>query len=412
LHRVENNATRELRVISEVKSDVTYRFDQQTCDDTSSMNMRLPVLKSTARKVVSLSHSSFMAKSIIRKEADNKPLGGSYKVPTLITIVPSGAKYAFDIITEVGIKSYLQGSKLTDIQADLKTAGLDIALSSLYEQQRKFLFYLGALHRQSADIIRSYFQQAASKVWLLDGTLEEGTPVFFGIKEVISGIMLDCWKIPTENEKDISDCLTQGSQRYGNPDGILHDLSSKINTACQNSLLGIPHGICHFHFTRVVGDNLYEIPHDLLAKRMKQLKLKIQLKEQRKGQTAWLREAMKKDQTTLIIRDLLTKKNVAQINGKSFGREIYLAINDWILDFADDGNRQGFPFDPYLLYFQRRIRKAYQLTQELIDNVLSTDLIPDVMINFRDMLKNYLNDTQIIEAENLYEKANEIFGVF
>ena len=111
----------------------------------------------------------------------------------------------------------------------------------------------------------------------------------------------------------------------------------------------------------------------------------------------------------LMMKDLLKGESISGLNEKFIGREMYLAINDWILDYANDGNRQGFPFDPYLLYFQRRVHKAYQFTNELINKHLSGKTIPDVFINFNNKLGEYLKDKKIISAENLYEKAFDIF---
>jgi len=44
---------------------------------------------------------------------------------------------------------------------------------------------------------------------LIDGTIEPGTPVFLGVKEAYEGIFLGCGKIPTENDKDIANCLIE-----------------------------------------------------------------------------------------------------------------------------------------------------------------------------------------------------------
>ncbi len=392
MNRIRTKAKQEITILSQVCSNVKYIFDQQEMLLQNNTTVQ-PILKTSVRKVVSLQHSRFIAKSVIRKNANNRPIDGTYKIPSLCSIVPSGANYAFELIAEIGIESYIEGDKLGDIQHNLKQqdANLDIPLSSMFDQQRKFLFYFGALHHQSAEKIKSYLQRREEAItWLLDGTLEVGTPVFFGIKEAISGFMLDCWKIPTENQEDISRCLKQGSLMYGEPEMLLHDLSSKINNACEATFKDKPHKVCAFHFTRDVGDGLYETPQDLLSTRLKKLKLKIQLSEQRKGQTAWIRKAINQKNVSLIIRDLLNDPSVSGINNKSFVREIYLAINDWILDYASEGNRQGFPFDPYLLYFQRRIRKASQIANELISEVLSSDAMPNVFINFNNILKEYL----------------------
>jgi len=60
----------------------------------------------------------------------------------------------------------------------------------------------------------------------------------------------------------------------------------------------------------------------------------------------------------LVLRDLLEGKPVPNPLPELLGRELLLAFHQWILDYARDGRRQGFPFDPYLLYLHRRVARA------------------------------------------------------
>ncbi len=110
-----------------------------------------------------------------------------------------------------------------------------------------------------------------------------------------------------------------------------------------------------------------------------------------------------------MVQQLLKGATIADLNNDSFIREIYIALNDRVLDYASYGNRQGYPFDPYLLYYQRRIRKAYQIMNELMTQVIPANRIPKVLKNYIHLLRMYLNDKQITQAEELYEKAYEIF---
>ncbi len=82
-------------------------------------------------------------------------------------------------------------------------------MSTLWELQRKFLFYLGHLHRQAAASIRKYLDGQGETTWLLDGTVEPGTPVFLGIEDAASGLLLGGWKVPSENVDDIASCLNE-----------------------------------------------------------------------------------------------------------------------------------------------------------------------------------------------------------
>lgn len=52
-----------------------------------------------------------------------------------------------------------------------------------------------------------------------------------------------------------------------------------------------------------------------------------------------------------MLEKLLNGQEVPQLDNAIWGRELFLSLNHWRLDYANDGSRQGYPFDPYLLYF-------------------------------------------------------------
>jgi hypothetical protein len=71
---------------------------------------------------------------------------------------------------------------------------------------------------------------------------------------------------------------------------VLHDLSPTMSGACERALPGVSHFVCHQHLARDVGEDLYEAPQAALCKRLRTLKLQYRLKEQRRGQSEWLRQ--------------------------------------------------------------------------------------------------------------------------
>ena len=48
------------------------------------------------------------------------------------------------------------------------------------------------------------------------------------VKEAYDGIFLGGAKIPTENDRDIANCLIKVADFYGVPDETLHDLSLSL----------------------------------------------------------------------------------------------------------------------------------------------------------------------------------------
>jgi hypothetical protein len=99
-----------------------------------------------------------------------------------------------------------------------------------------------------------------------------------------------------------------------------------------------PDGVCHFHFARDVGKDLFEQPHQALSARLQALKLQLRLREQRKDQTDYLRKQLARGEATLLLQRLLSVEQVQPCWSASLGREVLLALHFWILDYAQDGS--------------------------------------------------------------------------
>ena len=400
VNRLRDDFTGKIAGVSALPDDAEYIFEPSVENST--------VWKTRRRTVVSLKYSKFRSMEIARR---NKDCSKTFRSLELAAIVPSGAKYSFDLIAFVGRKCYLEGRTLKSVGAELeKRKGLSpVPVSSLYDIQRKFLFYLGELHRRATPDIEAFLRKRGNVTWLIDGTIEPGSPVFFGVKEAQGGIFLKGWKIPTENEEDISKCLLEAAGLYGKPDEILHDLSERMSKSCEAALPGCPHRVCHYHLCGDLGRDLYGAPQKMLNKRIRAIKLQPYLKNQRSSQTQKLRGRIRDGNAQLILKDLLNGNTTNFEFTDVLAREILLGLHSWMLDYANDGRRQGFPFDPYLLYFHRRIAKIGAAAKNLIARKDSTGKLPRVFRGFSERLDKYLSDPAVDAAANLYEKAFDIF---
>lgn len=370
----------------------------------------LSIQKTKLRTVVSLKYSAFQAKEIIREETQNEK-HSTLRSAQLASIVPSSAKYAYDLIAYVGKKCYLEGYKLDSINAEIAglQGGSHIPRSSLYDLQRKFLFYFGEVHRKAIPEIKTYLRERGDITWLIDGTIEPGSPVFFGIKDAYDGIFLQGWKIPTENEESISKCLLEGADHYGKPDEILHDLSQRMMNSCEKAFPDRPHRVCQYHLCSDMGKDLYDVPQKILNKRLRSLKLQPYLKNQRSSQTQKLKCDINDKNVQLILKDVLNGTLTNFEFSDVLAREILLGLHSWMLDYASDGHRQGYPFDPYLLYFHRRIARIHDVTKNIIERGNHKNGLPRIFYSFSEKIETYLKDTVIEDAIILYEKAFQIF---
>jgi hypothetical protein len=93
-----------------------------------------PIQKTVRRTVVSLQHGLFQAREIIRQPTlETEP---AQRSALLSNTVAPGGRYAFDLLSYVGVESYLRGRSLSEIRQELidRTPELDIPISSLWDQ--------------------------------------------------------------------------------------------------------------------------------------------------------------------------------------------------------------------------------------------------------------------------------------
>lgn len=368
------------------------------------------VCKTRRRSVVALQYGSFSAREVVRSKTAESGRTRAVGSRKLAQIAPPACRYGYDVAAHVGLESFLFGRRLGEIQQNLQAEfSIRIPASSLDELRRRFLFYLGRVHRRAAPALRRRLSQTGSRTWLIDGTLEPGTPVFFGIQDGGSAILLGCWKIATENADAMAPCLEHAACEFGRPDRVLHDLSNAMSLACQRAMPEVPHNVCHFHFARDVGEGLLAEPQKALSNRLRSLKLQARLREQRKTQTDWLRQHRGSPEAALILQNLLRAEPLSVAWSESLGREVLFAFHFWMLDYAADGQRQGFPFDPHFLYFHRRLLRGRDALARLLTRPAVRAHAPQALFNLHHQLERYAADPQIIAATTHYETA---FGEF
>ena len=202
--------------------------------------------------------------------------------------------------------------------------------------------------------------------------------------------------------------LSEAARIYGKPGEVLHDLSELIAQACADALPGVPQRVCHYHLVRDIGEGLYEEPQSALSALVRSSKLHARLKEQRRGQTEALRSLAASGVEPGLGR-LLRGEGATAEGRDALGREVAVAMHQWILDFASDGHRQGFPFDPYLLYFHRRVvRASAELTQVLRQEAVR-GAAPRVLFSLARMLEEYLANPKVAAAAAEYERSWALF---
>jgi hypothetical protein len=301
------------------------------------------VVKTVRRTVVTLEHGCFQARETVRQQTTTDGQRVLERSAQLADLVPRGGRYAFDLIVYVGLETYLHGRSLEDVQQTLaeRQPAIHVPLSTLWDQQHRFLFCVGRLHERATPRSRIPLPTSRRRSWLLDGTLEPDTPVFLGLEDAMSGMFLGGWKIPSENADDIAVCLTEAAARFGPPAGVLHDLSAAMIGACDAALPGVAHRVCHFHLARDVGNDLFASDQIALTKRHRSLKILPRLREQRKGQTEWFRERFDQPAAELVLNRLLAGESLESVRlHESQSTRCWRSTTGFDID---DGRRRGFP---------------------------------------------------------------------
>ena len=390
----------DLRRLGAIPADAVYTFDQ-SAEEARADEVLPPMTKTRRRRVISLRFGDIVCREVIRQ---GSPSG-------LERLVGKGMRYAFDVVAHVGVRYYLHSYTSTDIQLELRerTPSVNVPLSSLCDLCGYFLHLFGQLHRQRASHLRALLERDGKSVWLLDCTTENDSPVFFGVLETHYGILLGSWKMATENQASIAPCLREAVQYFGKPGRVLHDLGATQIAACNEVLDDVPDGICHFHFVRDVGEDLFRRAQKELGERLRASKLQMRLGEQRKDQTDSLRRQMGQGEANLVLGRLLAGEEMERCWTATLAREVLLAVHYWILDYARDGNRQGHPFDPHLLYLHRRLVRAGEMLQRLFADQSPLGHPLRCLANLNERLQEYCEDEVICAAAATFEKAYEVF---
>jgi hypothetical protein len=410
VERLSKGAVEAIEAASRLPQGATYTIDEEANEVGADAGVG-PVEKTRIRTLVSARFGVLRVREVVRKGKGERD--GLGRRPWKLTrLAPSGATHAFDLIARVGQETFLEGRTLAEVQATLANQRPYLALrpSTLYDLKLKFLFYLGEMHRWAGPRLRDYLQSRGSVVWLMDGTLEPGTPTFFGVEDAVDGLLLGSWKLPTENEEDVARCLREAARDFGPPQRVLHDLSQILGRACEKAFEEVPHSVCHFHLGKVIGNDLYEAPQAALMREVRSSQLQLRLKDQRSKQTQRLKEELRDPKVRLVLHDLLRHRDSKVEWTETLGREVLIAFHLWISDYPSDGHRQGFPFDPHLLYFHRRVVR----TKAAFDHLLSHEAVQRcaplrVFHAFSKKIDAYLDNPKVLCAAQHYETAFRIF---
>ena len=306
----------------------------------------LKVLKSREKNVVTLDIGPFRAKETILHDGNDN----LYHSEQLRALAPHRCTYGYDILVYVGRALFLDNRNERQIIEDLNRKNILISQRQIGVLGKKFIVYLALAHQQSRERLKQKMVSRGGYILHLDGTCEGDSPHLFTGIDGIAQIVLDNIKLPSEKAALLIPFFRQIKAQYGSPIALVHDMGKGILSAVNAVFEGIPDFICHFHFLRDIGKDLFEDQYAKIRTRLKKHKIRILLRRKLKT----LEHHIGDDPQAIIT--LATGIDGGDIDPAVMGNIPAIAayaLIHWTLDTSQlEG--YGFPFDcPHLIFYQR-----------------------------------------------------------
>ena len=290
----------------------------------------------------------------------------TYESKELRALVAPNSKFAFDVMVDVGQALFLHCRNTKEIQRELGDKNINISLREIDHLGRRFIVYLALAHEQSQEQLKAFMGSRGGYILHLDGTCEGDSPHLITSIDELSRIVLGNIKLPSENASQLIPFLKSIKQAYGKPVALVHDMGSAILNAVEAVFPGVPDYICHFHFLKDIGKDLFGHDYSTIRRHMKAHGLRSHLRKAAKG----LKKAINAEPGS---RDCLD--NYLQ-NNPLLGPQTpltpvvvaYLIIT-WILEAKQESHGFGFPFDRPHFDLYRRLQEAYPELREVKQNM-------------------------------------------
>jgi len=215
----------------------------------------------------------------------------------------------------------------------------------------------------------------------------------------IAQIVLDNIKIPSEKADKIIPFLKRIKDCYGIPLALVHDMGPGILSAVKDVFPGVADYICHYHFLRDIGKDLFGIEYSRIRSELSKYSIRPSLGKIVKS----LEEKIKTQPELGNSLDVYLKDE-----GQSrdvLPRALVYILSHWILDAKSELNGYGFPFDREHLIFYKRLKTA----SSIVENLSSQKKKDRYIIKLNRVLARALNDKNLKTIVGRMEEKTQIF---
>jgi len=154
--------------------------------------------------------------------------------------------------------------------------------------------------------------------------------------------------------------LNRVKSAFGNPLALVRDMSTSITRAIEKIFPGVRDYICHYHFLRDIGKDLFEHEHSTIRRHLKSFKVKSLLRKTAKQ----LRSAIDQNEHYQNSLDLYLSQKDNSYKTLAPIVMAYLIIA-WTIESGCASKGYGFPFDRPHLDFYLRLQESYPTLKAL-----------------------------------------------
>ena len=317
------------------------------------------MLKTKSRSVATLAIGEFLAREFrYRCRRCGREVGSK----KLRALVPTGCTFGYDVLVRVGEAFFLESRNNGQIVDELRERNVKLSRSEVSYLARKFVIHLALLHKRMRKETKGFLGMNGGYILHLDGTCEGESPHLISVLDGITEIVLDNVKLPSENAEELIPFLQGIKDSYGEPLAVVTDMSKAFLRALGEVFKHVPLFICHFHFLKNAGRELFGEENDTIRNRLSNHGIQGILRTRVRALNGWIAQGPQVDDTFL---EGIETGNLVEVRSlEALPQLAVRALLVWVLEGKNQGQGRGFPFDhPYLAFYRRLIAASTLLAQ-------------------------------------------------
>jgi len=354
LSALRNRMTQEISTPNLFPTSPTIRAESE---QTDCCGQQLLTQKTEKRSVITLSIGKVHIHETVKQ---CKICKKTYAPEQPSQLAPQYCNFGFDVIVYVGKAVFQSHRTENEVAEELRQQNVFISEREVSYLAKKFICYLAIAHQEKVPKIRELIENNGGSCLHFDGTNDGGGPHLIVAVDEQEKLVLGSIKASSESTKSVSALLEQVKHDYGNPVALVHDMGKANISAAQSVFPNVADYVCHFHFLRDIGKDLFGYEEAQIRSILQGDGIKGCLKKL----ATKLREFINGDQ----LQWRLGKKNQPPTS-ESFCHmaetDIAYLLIEWILDFTEELSGYGFPFDREKLVFIQRMQKVRNLIHAL-----------------------------------------------